>query len=149
MESKNNSTWRDLTCPECKSRRIVYAGTSLSGIGGYEATDARYSCQDCGYTGPLIIDVTEEEASKENDEVKNIPAIVFILLLISFLIGAYSGIYTAIMSFLVLILLTAAVLKIFSLKSGNVMDDLKEMREEEKKKEKKGSEDDNQDIPKK
>jgi predicted RNA-binding Zn-ribbon protein involved in translation (DUF1610 family) len=51
-----------LTCPKCGGERIVYAGTTMLGfLGGYRSTDARYTCKDCGYTGPLIVDILKED----------------------------------------------------------------------------------------
>ena len=79
-----------LTCPECGSNRIIYAGTTTRDYGGYGATDAKYTCKDCGYTGPLVIDTEKEEAatfqSKDKGEKLKLPLFwVFLLGLISLL----------------------------------------------------------------
>ena len=52
-----------LVCPNCGSGALLYSGTTTvdGGMTGYGATDQRYTCKACGYTGPLVIDVGKEE----------------------------------------------------------------------------------------
>ena len=52
----------NLICPNCGSTELVYSGTTAVGAkSGYGATDQRYTCKNCGYAGPLVIDVEKEE----------------------------------------------------------------------------------------
>ncbi|RLE84277.1 MAG: TFIIB-type zinc ribbon-containing protein [Thermoprotei archaeon] len=49
-----------LLCPVCLSRRVVLY------LGGYAGKI--YKCQDCGYVGPLILEVDEDEYKKLVDK---------------------------------------------------------------------------------
>ncbi len=49
-----------LTCPKCGSNEVIYSGTTTTDFGGYGATDQRYTCKKCGYSGPLILDKKEK-----------------------------------------------------------------------------------------
>jgi len=60
----------DLRCPLCGSRKINYYGTSTTMGGGYRGTDAQYVCEDCGYVGALILDVSEDIDEKNMKEVE-------------------------------------------------------------------------------
>lgn len=68
-----------LKCPKCGSERIIYAGTSTLGfLGGYESTDAKYTCKDCNYTGPLIlVDTKKEETILLHPEKKRMKLPIF------------------------------------------------------------------------
>ena len=45
-----------LLCPVCLSGRIVFH------LGGYAGVI--YKCQDCGYVGPIVLEVDKEEYEK-------------------------------------------------------------------------------------
>ncbi len=61
----------DLRCPICKSSRINYYGTSTTMGGGYRSADAaEYVCEDCGYAGALILDVSDDIDEKAGQEVE-------------------------------------------------------------------------------
>ncbi|MEA3255708.1 MAG: hypothetical protein U9Q22_07745 [Candidatus Altiarchaeota archaeon] len=50
-----------LICPNCGCERTGYTPpTRLDGV--YGPTGQRFTCRECGYTGPLIIDVDPDEA---------------------------------------------------------------------------------------
>ena len=40
-----------LVCPVCGSRRIIQISTGI--------TPTRYVCEDCGYTGYLVVEIEE------------------------------------------------------------------------------------------
>lgn len=46
-------------CPNCFSEEVGYAGEK-PGTTGF-LTSAVYKCDNCGYQGSLILEVTEEE----------------------------------------------------------------------------------------
>jgi predicted RNA-binding Zn-ribbon protein involved in translation (DUF1610 family) len=78
-----------LVCPNCGSGEIVYAGTSTSGGGGYEATDQRYHCKKCDYTGPLVIDTDEGSVDDNPREFPySIVVVIAFISLASFGLGA-------------------------------------------------------------
>lgn len=95
-----------LICPKWESERIIYAGIT-QGIGEeYKATDARYTCKDCGYTNPLIVEVEKEEAgviSPEKKEKLKLPIFwIFILAIFTLLAIAWGeDILVAILVFLI------------------------------------------------
>jgi hypothetical protein len=78
-----------LVCPNCGSGEIVYAGTSTSGGGGYEATDQRYHCKKCDYTGPLVIDTEEDSAEESQREFPySVIVVIAFISIASFGLGA-------------------------------------------------------------
>ena len=66
-----------LICPNCGKQDIVYAGTTTEGAGGYGATDQKYHCKNCGYTGPLVID-TDKEAEEETQ--RDFPYVIVVVI---------------------------------------------------------------------
>jgi len=68
----NTYPWHPKTkiiCPKCKGNRIKPA--TMTGIAGYGSPDQRYFCEDCGYTGSLILDVSEQEKSEPDIAIEN------------------------------------------------------------------------------
>ncbi|PKP60558.1 MAG: hypothetical protein CVT88_02640 [Candidatus Altiarchaeales archaeon HGW-Altiarchaeales-1] len=53
----------DLRCPICGSSRINYYSGAIA---KYRSTDARYVCEDCGYVGGLILDISADESKDKN-----------------------------------------------------------------------------------
>lgn len=53
-----------LLCPECKSDKIKPA--TMTSVAIYGSPDQRYVCEDCGYTGSLVIDVSEHEKTEHD-----------------------------------------------------------------------------------
>ena len=51
-----------LICPKCKGQRIKPATADVLAV--YGSPDQRYICDDCGYTGSLVLDVSEQEKSE-------------------------------------------------------------------------------------
>jgi len=51
-----------VVCPKCKGKRIKPA--TMTGFAVYGSPDQRYVCEDCGYCGSLILDVSEQEKSE-------------------------------------------------------------------------------------
>lgn len=152
---------QDLRCPVCGSGKINYSGTSTTMGGGYESTDARYVCEDCGYTGALILDVSkddyDDEINDNNDnkpgtagkakkrgveiDIEKIGIIAIVCILSSVLVGIYSkttginaGIYFGIFSTISCILGYVLYCFINPVSgSGDVKSDLKEIDDEEEK----------------
>ena len=59
----------DLRCPVCKSNKINYYSWAIA---KYGSTDAQYVCEDCGYVGALILDVSiDESESKDKNPVES------------------------------------------------------------------------------
>ncbi|PKP59403.1 MAG: hypothetical protein CVT89_01310 [Candidatus Altiarchaeales archaeon HGW-Altiarchaeales-2] len=56
----------DLRCPKCGSARINAYETSPSIGWGFRSIYSRYVCEDCGYVGALILDVSENEDKNKN-----------------------------------------------------------------------------------
>lgn len=61
----------DLRCPRCGSSRINYYGTSTTMGGGYRGTDAQYVCEDCGYVGALVLDVSDDIDKEHERRIKD------------------------------------------------------------------------------
>lgn len=93
----------NLICPKCKSTRIVYTG--ISGISGlsYGSLDQRFTCKECGYTGPLVIDL-EKKKRIGRDRYRKFPfSWVLILAMISVsAIAIGESIETAFLFFIIL-----------------------------------------------
>ena len=62
-ESENmapvNPSEAELICPRCKSKRIKHVINKI-----YGTTPQRYDCANCGYSGSLVLDVSEHEKSE-------------------------------------------------------------------------------------
>jgi len=43
-------------CPKCGSKKISHTDSRLYGI-----TPRQYVCAECGYTGPIVMELTKEE----------------------------------------------------------------------------------------
>jgi len=64
MQDKNKKLKRKLLCPICKGEKIKPA--TMTGLAIYGSPDQRYVCEDCGYIGSLILDVSEQEESESD-----------------------------------------------------------------------------------
>jgi len=53
---------QNLKCPRCGSGNIKETGFLPF---GYGSLDQRYTCRDCNYTGPLILDDSKEESREK------------------------------------------------------------------------------------
>jgi len=60
---------KQILCTKCKGKGIKPA--TMTGIASYGSPDQRYICEDCGYIGSLILDVSEQEKSESDIEVEN------------------------------------------------------------------------------
>ncbi|MEM0158298.1 MAG: hypothetical protein QXV22_04485 [Thermoplasmataceae archaeon] len=49
-------------CPHCGSRDITWI---IGGIMGYI-----YTCQQCGYQGPFVVEVEPQDADKFSEEIR-------------------------------------------------------------------------------
>lgn len=61
-----------IKCPRCGSRRIKDTGLLPF---GYDSVEQRYTCRDCNYTGPLVLDDSREENKEKeliNQDLKKI-----------------------------------------------------------------------------
>ena len=62
-KSKNiipvNPSETELICPKCKSKRIKHVINKI-----YGTTPQTYDCENCGYSGSLVLDVSEHEKSE-------------------------------------------------------------------------------------
>jgi predicted RNA-binding Zn-ribbon protein involved in translation (DUF1610 family) len=47
-------------CPKCGSQKIVQANSWFYGI-----TPSQYVCPECGYRGPLVMELTKTEENTE------------------------------------------------------------------------------------
>jgi len=56
------SSTKVLVCPRCGSTRL-----SLSSKLDAWLTPRRYFCADCGYVGPIVMEVEEEDLKKRED----------------------------------------------------------------------------------
>lgn len=50
---------KQILCPKCKGKGIK--PVTMTGIARYGLAEQRYVCEDCNYTGSLILDVTKQE----------------------------------------------------------------------------------------
>ncbi len=57
----------DLRCPRCGSKMIKNYSMSMA---KYGSPDAKYVCEDCGYVGGLILDVSKDIDEKNKREVE-------------------------------------------------------------------------------
>ncbi|MEM2961076.1 MAG: hypothetical protein QXU67_05665 [Candidatus Bathyarchaeia archaeon] len=54
---------RRLACPKCGSKNI-----ELSSKFDAWLMPKKYLCRDCGYIGPIVLEIVEEDKKKEGDE---------------------------------------------------------------------------------
>jgi len=118
-----------LRCPRCKSKNLLYSGTSTV-RGGYGSTDARYTCKDCDYIGSFVIDTSEETEVLDN-RMYTLPVswslIIAIIAILS--IGLGEDIKTALIFFIILSGIPALFFYIIGYEYRPVEDDLKNLDE--------------------
>jgi predicted RNA-binding Zn-ribbon protein involved in translation (DUF1610 family) len=48
-------------CPKCESKQIVLSSGFDTYPRMYGITPRKYVCKECGYTGPIVLEQTQEE----------------------------------------------------------------------------------------
>lgn len=62
LKRKKLGTLTRKLCPRCGSAKLRLSSSFDTYPRMYGLTPVRYVCEDCGYAGPLVFEVEEEEA---------------------------------------------------------------------------------------